>query len=67
MAQENAPGIGWIRAAYQDVPRCYQDNLQRFYVIHPGIYLRSLLGLMGPFTTGGVWEKLVRACRPRRY
>jgi hypothetical protein len=43
------------------VPSGYQDNLQRFYVVHPGLYLRSLLTMMGPFTTGGFWEKLVRA------
>jgi hypothetical protein len=42
------------------VPSSYQDNLQRFYVVHPGLYLRSLLMMMGPFTTGGFWEKLVR-------
>ena len=31
---------------------------QRFFVVHPGLQLRALMAVLGPFASGGFWDKL---------
>lgn len=56
--QENHPGVRWIRAQYEEIPAKFKDRLKRFYVVHPALWLRLLLRVMGPWATGGFWDKL---------
>jgi len=61
--EENAPGILWIRSSYEEVPAKYKANMQSFYVVHPGFYLRTLMWALGPFASDGFWRKLVYISR----
>eukprot|EP00242_Pyramimonas_sp_CCMP2087_P006143 CAMPEP_0198200290 /NCGR_PEP_ID=MMETSP1445-20131203/3329_1 /TAXON_ID=36898 /ORGANISM="Pyramimonas sp., Strain CCMP2087" /LENGTH=288 /DNA_ID=CAMNT_0043870305 /DNA_START=155 /DNA_END=1021 /DNA_ORIENTATION=- len=56
--EENSPGVRWIRNAYEEIPMHFKQNLKRFLVVHPGIQMRTCMWVLGPWASGGFWDKL---------
>ncbi|XP_065578138.1 protein prune homolog 2-like isoform X2 [Artemia franciscana] len=52
------PTMGWIRRCYQLVDRRLRKNLRTLYIVHPTIWLKTLVTLARPFVSSKFSKKL---------
>lgn len=48
-AKSSRPSFTWIKKCYQLVDRKLRKNLKRLYIVHPTIWVRTLLLVSKPF------------------
>ncbi|XP_068612423.1 rho GTPase-activating protein 1 [Brachionichthys hirsutus] len=45
---ENKPSLGWLRDAYREFDRKYKKNIKALYIVHPTMFIKTLLILFKP-------------------
>ncbi|XP_012670320.2 rho GTPase-activating protein 1 isoform X2 [Clupea harengus] len=45
---ENKPSLGWLRDAYREFDRKYKKNIKSLVIVHPTMFVRTLLILFKP-------------------
>ncbi|XP_030620919.1 rho GTPase-activating protein 1 [Chanos chanos] len=48
LTSENKPSFGWLRDAYREFDRKYKKNIKALYIVHPTMFIRTLLILFKP-------------------
>lgn len=48
LTSENKPSLGWLRDAYREFDRKYKKNIKALYIVHPTMFIRTLLILFKP-------------------
>lgn len=48
MTSENKPSLNWIRDAYREFDRKYKKNIKALYIVHPTMFIRTILILFKP-------------------
>ncbi|XP_004084651.1 rho GTPase-activating protein 1 [Oryzias latipes] len=44
----NKPSLGWLRDAYKEFDRKYKKNIKALYIVHPTLFIKTLLVLFKP-------------------
>ncbi|CAL8406915.1 unnamed protein product [Arctogadus glacialis] len=45
---ENKPSLSWVREAYKEFDRKYKKNIKALYIVHPTMFIKTLLILFKP-------------------
>ncbi|XP_068560775.1 rho GTPase-activating protein 1 [Cebidichthys violaceus] len=45
---ENKPSLSWLRDAYREFDRKYKKNIKALYIVHPTMFIKTLLFLFKP-------------------
>ncbi|KAG7473632.1 hypothetical protein MATL_G00098000 [Megalops atlanticus] len=48
LTSENKPSLSWLRNAYREFDRKYKKNIKALYIVHPTMFIRTLLILFKP-------------------
>ncbi|XP_014866371.1 PREDICTED: rho GTPase-activating protein 1 isoform X1 [Poecilia mexicana] len=48
LTSENKPSFGWLREAYKEFDRKYKKNIKALYIVHPTMFIKTLLILFKP-------------------
>ncbi|XP_067104705.1 rho GTPase-activating protein 1 [Osmerus mordax] len=48
LTSENKPSLSWIRDAYREFDRKYKKNIKALYIVHPTMFIKTLLILFKP-------------------
>uniref|UniRef100_A0A8C8H3X7 Rho GTPase-activating protein 1-like n=1 Tax=Oncorhynchus tshawytscha TaxID=74940 RepID=A0A8C8H3X7_ONCTS len=48
LTSENKPSLSWLRDAYREFDRKYKKNIKALYIVHPTIFIKTLLILFKP-------------------
>uniref|UniRef100_A0A3B1IUK7 Rho GTPase activating protein 1 n=1 Tax=Astyanax mexicanus TaxID=7994 RepID=A0A3B1IUK7_ASTMX len=48
MTSENKLSLSWLRDAYREFERKYKKNIKAFYIVHPTIFIRTVLIFFKP-------------------
>lgn len=48
-SRTNAPTFHWLRSCYQLLDRRLRKSMRTLYVVHPSVWLKSMVVLMRPF------------------
>lgn len=48
LTSDNKPSLSWIRDAYREVDRKYKKNIKALYIVHPTMFIKTLLILFKP-------------------
>ncbi|XP_020865463.1 rho GTPase-activating protein 1 isoform X2 [Phascolarctos cinereus] len=48
LTSENKPSLSWLRDAYREFDRKYKKNIKALYVVHPTMFIKTLLILFKP-------------------
>lgn len=48
LTSENKPSLGWLREAYREFDRKYKKNIKALYIVHPTMFIKTLLILFKP-------------------
>uniref|UniRef100_A0A3P8SI92 Rho GTPase activating protein 1 n=1 Tax=Amphiprion percula TaxID=161767 RepID=A0A3P8SI92_AMPPE len=48
LTSENKPSLGWLRDAYREFDRKYKKNIKALYIVHPTMFIKTLLILFKP-------------------
>lgn len=48
LTSENKPSLGWVRDAYREFDRKYKKNIKSLVIVHPTMFIRTLLILFKP-------------------
>ncbi|KAJ8413137.1 hypothetical protein AAFF_G00107190 [Aldrovandia affinis] len=48
LTSENKPSLSWLRDAYREFDRKYKKNIKALYIVHPTMFIRTLLILFKP-------------------
>mmetsp|Transcript_11047 Transcript_11047/g.19975 ORF Transcript_11047/g.19975 Transcript_11047/m.19975 type:complete len:257 (-) Transcript_11047:465-1235(-) len=59
----NQPGFYFLSSNYYVLPRRYKVNLSTISVVHPGVWVRGMFGLLRPILSTKFWNKLHYADR----
>jgi O-acetyl-ADP-ribose deacetylase (regulator of RNase III) len=55
------PDFGWLRNMWSNIlVRKYKKNVQYIYVVHPTMWVKTLIAFLRPFVSTKVWRKLVQ-------
>uniref|UniRef100_A0A8C0YE38 Rho GTPase activating protein 1 n=1 Tax=Cyprinus carpio carpio TaxID=630221 RepID=A0A8C0YE38_CYPCA len=49
LTSENKPSLSWLRDAYREFDRKYKKNIKALYIVHPTMFIRTILILFKPF------------------
>ncbi|KAM9327910.1 rho GTPase-activating protein 1 [Pholidichthys leucotaenia] len=49
LTSENKPSFSWLRDAYREFDRKYKKNIKALYIVHPTMFIKTLLILFKPF------------------
>ncbi|XP_034061298.1 rho GTPase-activating protein 1 [Gymnodraco acuticeps] len=49
LTSENKPSLSWLRDAYREFDRKYKKNIKALYIVHPTMFIKTLLILFKPF------------------
>ncbi|NWX34578.1 RHG01 protein, partial [Notiomystis cincta] len=48
LTSENKPSLSWLRDAYVEFDRKYKKNIKALYIVHPTVFIKTLLILFKP-------------------
>uniref|UniRef100_A0A3P8P4J5 Rho GTPase activating protein 1 n=1 Tax=Astatotilapia calliptera TaxID=8154 RepID=A0A3P8P4J5_ASTCA len=48
LTSENKPSLSWVRDAYREFDRKYKKNIKALYIVHPTMFIKTLLILFKP-------------------
>ncbi|KAG7467970.1 hypothetical protein MATL_G00137740 [Megalops atlanticus] len=48
LTSKNKPSLSWLRDAYREFDRKYKKNIKALYIVHPTMFIRTLLILFKP-------------------
>ncbi|KAL4642123.1 rho GTPase-activating protein 1 [Arapaima gigas] len=48
LTSENKPSLSWLRDAYREFDRKYKKNIKALYIVHPTMFVKTLLILFKP-------------------
>ncbi|KAM8904600.1 rho GTPase-activating protein 1 isoform 1-T3 [Spinachia spinachia] len=48
LTNENKPSLSWLRDAYREFDRKYKKNIKALYIVHPTMFIKTLLILFKP-------------------
>ncbi|MEE6499236.1 hypothetical protein FKM82_003369, partial [Ascaphus truei] len=48
LTSQNKPSLGWLRDAYREFDRKYKKNIKALYIVHPTMFIKTLLILFKP-------------------
>lgn len=48
LTSENKPSLSWLRDAYREFDRKYKKNIKALYIVHPTMFIRTILILFKP-------------------
>ncbi|XP_003977636.1 rho GTPase-activating protein 1 [Takifugu rubripes] len=48
LTSDNKPSLGWLREAYREFDRKYKKNIKALYIVHPTMFIKTLLILFKP-------------------
>ncbi|KAM6945488.1 rho GTPase-activating protein 1 [Aplochiton taeniatus] len=48
LTKDNKPSLGWLRDAYREFDRKYKKNIKALYIVHPTMFIKTLLILFKP-------------------
>ncbi|NXY46433.1 RHG01 protein, partial [Ceuthmochares aereus] len=48
LTSENKPSLSWLRDAYREFDRKYKKNIKALYIVHPTMFIKTLLILFKP-------------------
>jgi O-acetyl-ADP-ribose deacetylase (regulator of RNase III) len=55
------PEFGWLRNMWSNIlVRKYKKNVQYIYVVHPTMWVKTLIAFLRPFVSTKVWRKLIQ-------
>ncbi|KAF6724288.1 Rho GTPase-activating protein 1 [Oryzias melastigma] len=54
----NKPSLGWLRDAYKEFDRKYKKNIKALYIVHPTLFIKTLLVLFKPIISLKFGRKL---------
>lgn len=49
-SRHNAPQFTWLKSCYQLLDRRLRKSLRTLYIVHPSLWLKSMVVLLRPFT-----------------
>uniref|UniRef100_A0A6A7FX31 Protein prune homolog 2-like isoform X1 n=1 Tax=Hirondellea gigas TaxID=1518452 RepID=A0A6A7FX31_9CRUS len=55
---QTGPNFHWLKAAYQMIDRKLRKNLQALLVVHPSLWVRTIVALTRPFISSKFYRKL---------
>uniref|UniRef100_A0AAY4B0Y7 Rho GTPase-activating protein 1 n=1 Tax=Denticeps clupeoides TaxID=299321 RepID=A0AAY4B0Y7_9TELE len=58
LTSENKPSLSWVRDAYREFDRKYKKNIKALYIVHPTMFIRTLLILFKPIISFKFGRKL---------
>eukprot|EP00730_Choanoeca_flexa_P009506 TRINITY_DN12660_c0_g1_i1.p1 TRINITY_DN12660_c0_g1~~TRINITY_DN12660_c0_g1_i1.p1 ORF type:complete len:387 (+),score=93.07 TRINITY_DN12660_c0_g1_i1:3-1163(+) len=58
VANRNKPGLGWLRRVYSSFDRKYKKNLKALMVVHPTMFVKTMLTLFRPFISSKFGKKI---------
>ncbi|KAG9352162.1 hypothetical protein JZ751_020575 [Albula glossodonta] len=58
LTSENKPSLSWLRDAYREFDRKYKKNIKALYIVHPTMFVRTLLILFKPLISFKFGRKL---------
>ncbi|KAG8519588.1 Rho GTPase-activating protein 1 [Galemys pyrenaicus] len=54
----NKPSLGWLRDAYREFDRKYKKNIKALYIVHPTMFIKTLLILFKPIISFKFGQKI---------
>uniref|UniRef100_A0A1A7W6M7 Rho GTPase activating protein 1 n=1 Tax=Iconisemion striatum TaxID=60296 RepID=A0A1A7W6M7_9TELE len=48
LTSENKPSISWLGDAYREIDRKYKKNIKALYIVHPTMFIKTLLFIFKP-------------------
>ncbi|XP_015679613.1 rho GTPase-activating protein 1 [Protobothrops mucrosquamatus] len=61
LTSENKPSLGWLRDAYREFDRKYKKNIKALFIVHPTIFIKTLLILFKPLISFKFGRKIFYA------
>ncbi|XP_053304825.1 rho GTPase-activating protein 1 [Spea bombifrons] len=61
LTSENKPSLGWLRDAYREFDRKYKKNIKALYIVHPTMFIKTLLILFKPLISFKFGRKIFYA------
>ncbi|KAM3918155.1 rho GTPase-activating protein 1 isoform 1-T4 [Leptodactylus fuscus] len=61
LTSDNKPSLGWLRDAYREFDRKYKKNIKALYVVHPTMFVKTLLILFKPLISFKFGRKIFYA------
>ncbi|KAJ8340506.1 hypothetical protein SKAU_G00351390 [Synaphobranchus kaupii] len=58
LTSKNKPSFSWLREAYREFDRKYKKNIKALYIVHPTMFIRTLLILFKPFISFKFGQKI---------
>ncbi|XP_062847922.1 BCL2/adenovirus E1B 19 kDa protein-interacting protein 2 isoform X2 [Trichomycterus rosablanca] len=57
-SRRKMPSVGWLRKCYQQIDRRLRKNLKSLIIVHPSLFIRTLLTLTKPFISAKFSQKI---------
>ncbi|XP_063800608.1 rho GTPase-activating protein 1 [Pseudophryne corroboree] len=61
LTSDNKPSLGWLRDAYREFDRKYKKNIKALYIVHPTMFIKTLLILFKPIISFKFGRKIFYA------
>ncbi|KAG8126001.1 putative Rho GTPase-activating protein [Naja naja] len=61
LTSENKPSLGWLRDAYREFDRKYKKNIKALFIVHPTMFIKTLLILFKPLISFKFGRKIFYA------
>ncbi|XP_045433393.1 rho GTPase-activating protein 1 isoform X3 [Pipistrellus kuhlii] len=58
LTSDNKPSFSWLRDAYREFDRKYKKNIKALYIVHPTMFIKTLLILFKPFISFKFGQKI---------
>ncbi|TSQ58054.1 Rho GTPase-activating protein 1 [Bagarius yarrelli] len=58
MTSENKLSLSWLRDAYREFERKYKKNIKAFYIVHPTMFIRTVLIFFKPLISFKFGQKI---------
>lgn len=61
LTSDNKPSLSWLRDAYREFDRKYKKNIKALYIVHPTVFVKTLLILFRPLISLKFGRKILYA------
>ncbi|XP_032494623.1 rho GTPase-activating protein 1 isoform X3 [Phocoena sinus] len=58
LTSDNKPSLSWLRDAYREFDRKYKKNIKALYIVHPTMFIKTLLVLFKPIISFKFGQKI---------
>uniref|UniRef100_A0AC11CIX0 Rho GTPase activating protein 1 n=1 Tax=Ovis aries TaxID=9940 RepID=A0AC11CIX0_SHEEP len=58
LTSDNKPSFSWLRDAYREFDRKYKKNIKALYIVHPTMFIKTLLILFKPIISFKFGQKI---------